>query len=80
MDTHTYIHTYIHTYTHTYIHIHRATTVTLAAHAHRGLTSDDRVTDIIVFINIRILNKSFRDHTCPFLEIALRSVRFRFVP
>ena len=33
MDTHTYIHTYIHTH----IHTHRTTTVTLAAHARRGL-------------------------------------------
>ena len=31
MDTHTYIHT------HTYVHTHRTTTVTLAAHARRGL-------------------------------------------
>ena len=30
-------HTYTHTYTHTYIHTHRTTTVTLAAHARRGL-------------------------------------------
>ena len=37
MDTHTHIHTYI--YTHTYTH--RTTTVTLAAHARRGLTMDD---------------------------------------
>ena len=33
MDTHTHIHTHIHTY----IHTHRTTTVTLAAHARRGL-------------------------------------------
>ena len=31
-------------------------------------------------LNILILNKSFRDHTCPFREIALRSVPFRTVP
>ena len=30
-------HTHIHTYIHTQIHTHRTTTVTLAAHAHRGL-------------------------------------------
>ena len=39
MSGHTYTHTHIHTYTHTYIHTHRTTTVTLAAHARRGLTS-----------------------------------------
>ena len=42
MSGHTYIHTHIHTYTHT----HRTTTVTLAAHARRGLIIiDDRSMD-----------------------------------
>ena len=36
MDTHTYTHTY----THTHIHTHRTTTVTLAAHARRGLINN----------------------------------------
>ena len=39
-DRHTYIHTYIHTDRQTDRQTHRTTTVTLAAHARRGLTTN----------------------------------------
>ena len=35
-------HTHIHTHIHTYIHTHMTTTVTLAAHARRGLMRCER--------------------------------------
>ena len=45
MSGHTHTHTYIHTYIHSYIllHTHRTTTVTLDAHARRGLMQSTKV-------------------------------------
>ena len=56
-------HTYTHTYIHTYIHTHRTTTVTLAAHARRGLITLSSST-ITICIHIHDVG----DIRCAFLQ------------